>query len=206
MPAPTGAPSVPQAHARLAQGRLQRQAATVSLAGVLFWQARVTSPSRTLTQSRTVADTAKNPKIPATSAEGTGGDEGAREILLRDLLRNLFDFEMREIVTTRMLPLIYRFAVIAMGALVVLGVVTAFIQSFWMGLAWMIFGPLVFLMLVVVTRVFLEFVMAVFRMLVYIEILDRRTSAIEGHTEEVVQDLPRIQFWKFSLGKRRVEP
>lgn len=153
-----------------------------------------------------MADTAKNPKIPATSAEGTGGDEGAREILLRDLLRNLFDFEMREIVTTRMLPLIYRFAVIAMGALVVLGVVTAFIQSFWMGLAWMIFGPLVFLMLVVVTRVFLEFVMAVFRMLVYIEILDRRTSAIEGHTEEVVQDLPRIQFWKFSLGKRRVEP
>lgn len=153
-----------------------------------------------------MADTAKNQKIPAPSAEETGGDEGAREILLRDLLRNLFDFEMREIVTTRMLPLIYRFAVIAMGALVVLGVVTAFIQSFWMGLAWMIFGPLVFLILVVVVRVFLEFVMAVFRMLVYIEILDRRTSAIEGHTEEVVQDLPRIQFWKFSLGKRRVEP
>lgn len=153
-----------------------------------------------------MTETAKNPKSPAPSAEGAGGDDGAREILLRDLLRNLFDFEMREIVTTRMLPLIYRFAVIAMGALVVLGVVTAFIQSFWMGLAWMIFGPLVFLILVVVVRVFLEFVMAVFRMLVYIEILDRRTSAIEGHTEEVVQDLPRIQFWKFSLGKRRVEP
>ncbi len=126
-------------------------------------------------------------------------DEGLR---LRELLRNLFDFEMREIVTTRMLPLIYRLAVISMGALVLLGIATAFIQSFWLGLVWLIFGPIVFLILVVVVRVFLEFVMAVFRMLVFIEILDRRTSAIEGHTEEVVQDLPRIKFWKLNLGKR----
>ena len=110
---------------------------------------------------------------------------------------------MREIVTTRMLPLIYRVAVLAVAALVLLGVVTAFLQSFWLGVVWAVFGPVVFLAVVVVVRVFLEFVMAVFRMLVYIEILDRRTSAIEGHTEEVVQDLPRIQFWKLSLSKRR---
>ena len=127
-------------------------------------------------------------------------DDGLK---LRELLRNLFDFEMREIVTTRMLPLIYRLAVIAMGALVLLGIASAFIQSFWLGLVWLVFGPLVFLILVVVVRVFLEFVMAVFRMLVFIEILDRRTSAIEGHTEEVVQDLPRIKFWKLNLGKRQ---
>lgn len=143
-----------------------------------------------------MADQGQNQKTPPAAAAATGGGEKPGEIALGDLLRNLFDFEMREIVTTRMLPLIYRFAVISMGALVVLGVVTAFIQSVWMGLAWAIFGPLVFLILVVVVRVFLEFVMAVFRMLVYIEILDRRTSTIEGHTEEVVQDLPRIQFWK----------
>lgn len=160
---------------------------------------------------RTVADLGHN-ENEASPAAGAppGGDArrtaGGGEIAVRDLLRNLFDFEMREIVTTRMLPLIYRFAVMAMAALVVLGVVTAFIQSIWMGLTWLLFGPIVFLILVVVVRVFLEFVMAVFRMLVYIEILDRRTSTIEGHTEEVVQDLPRIQFWKFSLGKRRVEP
>ncbi len=127
-------------------------------------------------------------------------DDGLK---LRELLRNLFDFEMREIVTTRMLPLIYRLAVIAMGALVLLGIASAFIQSFWLGLVWLVFGPAVFLILVVVVRVFLEFVMAVFRMLVFIEILDRRTSAIEGHTEEVVQDLPRIKFWKLNLGKRQ---
>ncbi len=127
-------------------------------------------------------------------------DDGLK---LRELLRNLFDFEMREIVTTRMLPLIYRLAVIAMGALVLLGIASAFIQSFWLGLVWLVFGPIVFLILVVVVRVFLEFVMAVFRMLVFIEILDRRTSAIEGHTEEVVQDLPRIKFWKLNLGKRQ---
>lgn len=140
----------------------------------------------------------------APGGEGKRTAQG-RDIVLRDLLRNLFDFEMREIITTRMLPLIYRFAVLSMAALVVLGVVTAFIQSVWMGLVWLLFGPIVFLILVVVVRVFLEFVMAVFRMLVYIEILDRRTSKIEGHTEEVVQDLPRIQFWKFNLGKRRTE-
>lgn len=152
-----------------------------------------------------MAETGHPHNNPPSGNAPPGGGEKAGDIALRDLLRNLFDFEMREIVTTRMLPLIYRFAVVSMGALVVLGVVTAFIQSLWMGLAWAVFGPLVFLILVVVVRVFLEFVMAVFRMLVYIEILDRRTSTIEGHTEEVVQDLPRIQFWKFSLGKRRIE-
>lgn len=118
------------------------------------------------------------------------------EPLLRDLLRQLADFEMGEIVTTRMLPLIYRFAVLGMGALVVLGILTAFIQSPWMGLAWLIFGPIVFLILVVIVRVLLEFVMAVFRLLVLVETLDERTSTIQLHTDEVVRDLPRIRFWK----------
>lgn len=131
-----------------------------------------------------------------------GGTPPQHELDVRELLRQLFDFDMRQIVTTRMLPLIYRVAVLAMAALVVLGIVTAFIQSWMAGLVWLLFGPVVFLILVVVVRVFLEFVMAVFRMLVYIEILDRRTSTIQGHTEEVVQDLPRIQFWKRS-GSRR---
>lgn len=145
----------------------------------------------------------KNP--PSGTAPAGGGGDKTGDIALRDLLRNLFDFEMREIITTRMLPLIYRFAILAMGVVVALGVATAFVQSLWLGLIWLVLGPVVFLILVVVVRVFLEFVMAVFRMLVYIEILDRRTSTIEGHTEEVVQDLPRIQFWKFSLGKRRID-
>ena len=166
---------------------------------------RERGPKRTVAkQGHNEMGAQSKPGAPA-GGDATAGAAGG-EIALRDLLRNLFDFEMREIVTTRMLPLIYRFAVMAMAALVVLGVVTAFIQSVWMGLTWLLFGPIVFLILVVVVRVFLEFVMAVFRMLVYIEILDRRTSTIEGHTEEVVQDLPRIQFWKFSLGKRRTEP
>ena len=162
------------------------------------------SRSRTKGPRRTVTDQGKNENAPTDTGEAAGGG-GTRggDKSLGDLLRSLFDFEMREIITTRMLPIIYRFAVLAMAALTVLGIITAFLQSFWAGAVWLLFGPVVFLMLVVVVRVFLEFVMAVFRMLVYIEILDRRTSTIEGHTEEVVQDLPRIQFWKFSLGKRR---
>jgi hypothetical protein len=139
------------------------------------------------------------------SLQGEGDGIGPEDapLDLRLLLRNLFDYEMREIVTTRMLPVIYRFSVLGMGAIVALGIVTAFIESAWLGVAWLLVAPIVYLILVVVVRVALEFVMAVFRMLVYIEILERRTSTIEGHTEEVVQDLPRIQFWKFSLGKRR---
>lgn len=124
------------------------------------------------------------------------------ELSLRDLLRQLVDFEMSEIITTRMLPLIYRFAVLAMGALVLLGILTAFIQSPWMGLAWLVFGPIVFLILVVIVRVLLEFVMAVFRLLVLVETLDERTSTIELHTDEVVRDLPRIRFWKRRTSRR----
>lgn len=129
-----------------------------------------------------------------------------QEPLLRDLFRQLIDFEMSEIVTTRMLPLVYRFAVLGMGALVVLGIVTAFIQSPWMGLVWLVFAPIVFLILVVVVRVLLEFVMAVFRMLVLVETLDKRTSTIELHTDEVVRDLPRIRFWERRATRKEERP
>lgn len=124
------------------------------------------------------------------------------EPLLRDLLRQLADFEMSQIVTTRMLPLIYRFAVFGMAALVLLGIATAFTQSPWLGLTWLVFGPMVFLILVVIVRVLLEFVMAVFRLLVLVETLDERTSTIELHTDEVVRDLPRIRFWKRRSARR----
>lgn len=50
---------------------------------------------------------------------------------------------------------------------------------------------------------FVAFVMAVFRRLVYIEILGRRTSTLGGQAERVVQNLPRVQLGKFGFGERR---
>lgn len=134
------------------------------------------------------------------------GDAVLDKASVTRLLVQLFDFSMSEIITTRMLPIIYGFAVVSVGALVIFAIVTAFISSVWSGLAWLLFGPIVFVGLVVLVRVLLEFVMAVFRMLVYIEILDKRTSTIEEHTEEVVQDLPRIRFWKSGRARARSEP
>ncbi len=107
-----------------------------------------------------------------------------------DFLRNLFDLEFRRLLTPRMLPTLFSFAIIA-SALAVIGyVLEGFAASFGSGLIRLLLtGPLLFLVLVVLARVALEFCLAIFRIAVHV-------NKMAGHTEEIAGGLPRIQFWK----------
>jgi len=107
-----------------------------------------------------------------------------------DFLRNLFDLEFRRLMTPRMMPTLYVFAIIASGLAALGYVLQGFALSTTSGLIRLFLtGPLAFIVLVVLARIALEFCLATFRIAVHV-------NKMAGHTEEIAGGLPRIQFWK----------
>ena len=125
---------------------------------------------------------------------------------IADLLRNLFDLQMREIISSRMLPLIYAFLLVLDGIGAVYLTLSAFLRSLADGLMWLlVVGPALFLAVMITTRVVLELVMAAFRIAVRVEQVQATTQDIAGSTE-VFSDLPRITFWRALRGKPGRDP
>jgi hypothetical protein len=114
----------------------------------------------------------------------------------RDLLKNLFDVQMRNVITSRMMPLIYTFLLVFDAIGVAYLIVTAFRLSFGDGLIWLLLiGPVLFLAVMITIRVILELVMAAFRIAVRVEQVQVTAQNIAGSTE-VFSELPRITFWR----------
>lgn len=110
--------------------------------------------------------------------------------------RNLFDLQMRTVLTTRMLPVIYGLGIGFAACFAVYLVVMAFAVSRYEGLFWLLLaGPLSFVVVVTALRVVLEFVLSVFRLAIQVE-------AVTAQTQQIAADLPRIQFWKGFLRNR----
>jgi hypothetical protein len=125
-----------------------------------------------------------------TGNRGSATQPGGWLATAAEFFRNLFDLEFRQLLTPRMLPVIYAFAILAVGLSVLTYVFTGFLLSAGEGiLRLLLIGPLAFLMLVTLVRVALEFCLAVFRIAVHV-------NKMAGHTEEIAGGLPRIQFWK----------
>jgi len=128
----------------------------------------------------------------------------SREIIgnARELLEGLFDLQFETIITTQMLPVIYGLALALAGFASLYTVIWAFGQEWWLGLTWLLLaGPALFIALAITIRVVLEFVLTVFKLGVYVELLGSQVDSIAGQTEGIAEDLPRIRFWK-SLTRR----
>jgi hypothetical protein len=118
-----------------------------------------------------------------------------------DLLKNLLDVQMRNVITSRMLPLIYAFLLVLDAIGVLYLVLTALRNSLVDGLIWLlVVGPALFLAVMITTRVILELVMAAFRIAVRVEQVQVTAQNIAGSTE-VFSELPRITFWRGFRGK-----
>jgi len=105
-------------------------------------------------------------------------------------LRSLFDLEFRQLLTPRMLPTLYLLGIVA-SAYAVLGyVIEGFSHSIASGFVRLLLvGPVAFVVLVTLTRVALEFCIAIFRIAVHV-------NELAGHAEDIAEGIPRISFWK----------
>jgi len=80
-------------------------------------------------------------------------------------LHHLFDFSLHRPVTLKMLKFLYILSVLFAGLSALFLVLVGFETSLWLGiLALLIGAPVVFLLTVIFTRVFLEMFLVVFRM------------------------------------------
>ncbi len=120
--------------------------------------------------------------------------------LVREFLRELFDFQFSTFLTTRMLPGVYGFGIVLAALFTVYVVVLRFRESTTEGLTWLVIGPLLFFGLVTALRITLEFVLAVFRVAWYVE-------QVASHTQTVSEELPRFGFLRgFLFGKKEPPP
>jgi hypothetical protein len=80
----------------------------------------------------------------------------------------LFDFSFSQFVTTRLVRFLYA-VLLVIDALVALGAIArAFREGAGAGLVALILAPILFLILVVITRVYLEIVIVIFRIAEYL--------------------------------------
>ncbi len=124
----------------------------------------------------------------------------------RRFVAGLSDFQFRSMVTPRMLPTIYLLGIVLSAILTLYLIASGFRSSALLGVLWLIvLGPATFLALVAALRIGMEFLLAIFRLVVHVERLDDVAHRIQGQTEEIAEDLPRIQFWRAFTRPRKPE-
>ena len=75
---------------------------------------------------------------------------------------SLFDFEFKEFITIRLAGLIYMLAIFLISLFTLIFIIDGFGSSFFIGLLHLIISPVIFLILVTGTRVWLEITVVVF--------------------------------------------
>ena len=116
----------------------------------------------------------------------------------RELYRGLIDFQFTSIVTTRLMPLIYIAGIIFAGLAALYLVVSTWSENSWPArLMWTgVFAPALFIGVVVAWRVVLELCFSLFQLLLHVQAMREELREVSGAADEIVADLPRIQFWR----------
>jgi len=97
----------------------------------------------------------------------------------KGLFESLFDISFRTLVTPRVIKVLYALSIVAAGFISIVLVIEGFSESVGRGLLSLFFvGPLVFLILVISTRIVYELAIVVFR--------------ISDHTAEIARNTAEI--------------
>ena len=80
-----------------------------------------------------------------------------------NFLSALFDFSFSEFVTTKIIKILYGIFIVLAGIAALVAIIVGFIDSAGQGILMLILSPLVFLLYVIMARVWLELVIVIFR-------------------------------------------
>ena len=110
-----------------------------------------------------------------------------------NVLSGLFDLRFRKVLTTRLMPLAYSLVLVLVVAFTGFRTAAAFESSTGEGLIWLlVLDPAIIVGTLAVTRIVLEFVLAIFGLLSYLERTTESVFAIVGHTDEIVGNTDNI--------------
>jgi hypothetical protein len=99
----------------------------------------------------------------------------------KELFESLFDMSFKTLVTPRVIRVLYALSIVAAGFLSVVLVIEGFSESVGKGILSLFFvGPLVFLILVISSRIVYELAIVVFR-------ISEQTADIARNTAEIAR-------------------
>ncbi len=119
---------------------------------------------------------------------------------IAEFIRALFDFSFAEVITLKMLPLMYGLAIIALFVGTLALSFEIFTYSIWRGIAYLIFvAPIFFIFGMAAVRSILEFFSAVFRMQALmvgmnsgLEKLEQQMSQLSGQMTSLNQHIVQM--------------
>lgn len=112
---------------------------------------------------------------------------------LRGFVHALFDFSFSEVVTIKMLPILYGLGIIATGSAVLFVALETMTHSFWKGLLFLFtITPLGFIAGIAALRVTLEFVSAVFRLQSYMIRMNGSMKRLEEQMTKSSQHIGNV--------------
>jgi len=88
---------------------------------------------------------------------------------MKNFGQKLFDFSFQEFITPSIIKIIFWIAIIFIGLGVLINIISAFSQGAGYGILSLIISPLVGLLFVIMTRIYLELVMVLFRIMGLLE-------------------------------------
>lgn len=88
----------------------------------------------------------------------------------------LFDLSFSQFVTMSIIKILYILAIVLAGLFALFIVITSFISSIVGGLIALVISPIIFLIYVLMARIWLEIIMVIFR-------IERNTRVVADYTE-----------------------
>jgi hypothetical protein len=81
----------------------------------------------------------------------------------KSFLAALFDVSFSEFITTKLIKIIFVIGIVIAAIVALFFVIGAFVSSFWAGLGSLIISPLIFLIYVLIIRIWLELIIVIFK-------------------------------------------
>jgi hypothetical protein len=82
----------------------------------------------------------------------------------KGFLATIFDFSFSEFVTTKVIKFLLGLAMVGVGIWVIVMIITGFASdAWWMGLIFLILSPVIYLILMLLARIYLELIIVIFR-------------------------------------------
>jgi len=105
----------------------------------------------------------------------------------KGFLKSLLDLEFKELVTLRIIKVLYVIGILAGAIVGIMIFVKAFSQSFAAGLLHVIAAPIVFLLIVIIARVKMELLMTLFRIEENTRKEQPQAEAVEDEAKPVIE-------------------
>ncbi|KQC08308.1 MAG: hypothetical protein APR54_00480 [Candidatus Cloacimonas sp. SDB] len=81
----------------------------------------------------------------------------------KSFLAALFDVSFSEFITTKLIKIIFVIGIVIAAIVALFFIIGAFVSSFWAGLGSLIISPIIFLIYVLIIRIWLELIIVIFK-------------------------------------------